>query len=65
MPDRRKQQVFNLIRVYGGQLVRQKKHLIYRFPNGAAFTVAKTPSDSRAWRNSLGTLKRLLRRIPA
>jgi hypothetical protein len=42
-------------------LVRQRKHKIYRNPNGMTFVVASTPSDWRASRNSLATLKRMLR----
>lgn len=62
MPDRRKEEVFRLILLHGGRLVRRRKHNIYRFPNGLSFVFAATPSDTRSWQNALAGLKRLLRR---
>jgi len=44
-------------------LVRQRKHKIYRNPDGLTFVLASTPSDWRSSRNALATLKRILRPI--
>lgn len=60
MPDSEKQLLLRTIQEHGGRLVRQKRHLAFRFPTGRVFIVPKTPSDSRAWRNSLSALKRFL-----
>jgi hypothetical protein len=46
-------------------LVRQRKHRVYRNPDGLVFVTASTPSDRRASQNALSTLKRILgRSIP-
>lgn len=42
----------------GAQLQRQRKHQIYRLPNGRTFTVSSSPSDWRAEHNALARLKR-------
>lgn len=60
MSDWRKRLVLRIIHENGGRLVRQKRHLVFRFPDGRKFVVPKTPSDLRAWRNSLSILMRLL-----
>lgn len=49
-----------LIEEHGGVLVRQKKHKVYRFPNGATFTVSSTPECPFAYANALSFLKTLL-----
>ena len=49
-----------LIEEHGGLLVRQNKHKVYRFPNGATFTVASTPECPLAYNNALSVLKTLL-----
>lgn len=60
MPEKRRQLVLTTIREHGGRLVRHKRHLAYRFPTGRVFVVPKTPSDHRAWHNSLSALRRFL-----
>jgi hypothetical protein len=50
----------SLIEQNGGVLVRQRKHKVYRFPNGATFVVASTPECPLAYDNALAHLKRLL-----
>jgi len=50
-----------LLREYRFDLVRQRKHKIYRNPDGLTFVTASTPSDRRAPHNALSTLKRILR----
>jgi len=50
----------SLIEQNGGKLVRQRKHKVYRFPNGATFVVASTPECPLAYDNALAHLKRLL-----
>ncbi|MBV8206160.1 MAG: hypothetical protein JO041_05150 [Acidobacteria bacterium] len=56
-----KDQLMELLAANSFDLVRQRKHRVYRNPEGQTFVVASTPSDSRAWQNALGTLKRVLR----
>lgn len=50
----------SLIEEHGGVLVRQRKHKVYRFPNGSTFVVASTPECPLAYDNALSHLKRLL-----
>jgi hypothetical protein len=40
--------------------IRSKKHVKYRLPNGAVFTMSKTPSDHRSVINELMILRRLV-----
>lgn len=61
MPDSMRQLVLRTINEHGGRLVRRKRHLVFRFPDGRKFVAPKTPSDLRAWRNSLSVLMRFLR----
>lgn len=49
-----------LLEQSGAVLVRHKKHLVYRLPNGRSYTCASTPSDWRAVLNQITQLKRLL-----
>jgi predicted RNA binding protein YcfA (HicA-like mRNA interferase family) len=44
----------------GFNLVRQRKHRVYRRCDGKTFVMASTPSDRRASQNSLSNLARLL-----
>ncbi len=46
---------------YCFDLVRQKKHRVYRNPDGLTFVTASTPSDVRAAQNTLSDFKRYLR----
>jgi predicted RNA binding protein YcfA (HicA-like mRNA interferase family) len=52
-----------LLQEHGFDLVRQRKHKIYRNPDGLTFVVASTPSDRQAPQNALSTLKRILRQV--
>lgn len=48
---------------HGAVLCRQKKHLIYKFPDGRILTVSQTGSDSqRGMMNALADLKRMVRK---
>lgn len=49
-----------IFRQHGAVLVRQRKHEVWRFPDGRTFTRAKTPSDVRSDKNALMDLKLLL-----
>jgi predicted RNA binding protein YcfA (HicA-like mRNA interferase family) len=44
----------------GARLARQRKHRIFRFPDGRIWVVPKTPSDVHAWKNNLSDLRRRL-----
>jgi hypothetical protein len=44
----------------GAVLARQRKHKIFRFPDGRIWVVPKSPSDVHAWRNNLSDLRRRL-----
>lgn len=49
-----------LLREHRATLVRTKRHLVYKFPDGKTFVQACTPSDVHALDNQLRDLKRLL-----
>lgn len=49
-----------IFRQHGAVLVRQRKHEIWRFPDGKTFTRPKTPSDVCSDKNSLMCLKSML-----
>jgi len=44
----------------GAQLVRSKKHNVYRLPNGKLVSMSHTPSDLNAVRNQLRSVERAL-----
>lgn len=48
----------------GGQLVRAKKHLVFRLPTGANLVVSKTPSDRRSELAAAADLRHALGAIP-
>jgi predicted RNA binding protein YcfA (HicA-like mRNA interferase family) len=55
-------EIVKLVRSYGYELVRQKKHLVFQHPtSGQVFTCAKSASDFRAMRNVERDLKRYAR----
>lgn len=45
----------------GAVLVRQRKHQVWRLPDGRNFVMAATPSDGRASANQIQMLRRILR----
>lgn len=49
-----------LLREHGFKLIRQSKHLVYQNPDGKVLVTSATPSDRYAWKNALGTLKRVV-----
>lgn len=55
-----KEQVDELLAECGAVLERDKKHEVWRLPNGQKFTRSKTPSDRRAELENLQDLKRAL-----
>src|SRR5713226_5321464 len=55
-------QLMELLEKYNFDLVRQRKHRIFRNPDGLTFVTASTPSDRKAPQNALSTLRRILRR---
>jgi hypothetical protein len=52
--------VLGLLKQHGACLVRQNGHGVWRLPDGKMFTTPSTPSDCRAWKNSLSDLRRIL-----
>lgn len=58
--DKYTAKVDQLLRDYGAQLIRQKKHRVYRLSNGAQLVMSSTPSDVRVSRKRLTDLKRLI-----
>jgi hypothetical protein len=54
-----------LLRLHRAVLIRERKDKIFRFPDGRIFVVATSPSDHRAERNNLATLRRLVREVRA
>jgi hypothetical protein len=59
-PQRIDSEIKTLLRRHRFALVAQNKHYKFQNPEGRVFVCAKTPSDLRAWRNSLTTLKRVI-----
>ena len=56
-----KEEILDLLNKNGFVLQRDTKHLVYRQPEtGKVFTMAKTPSDFRAYPNALRDLRRIL-----
>ncbi|MGA8489392.1 MAG: hypothetical protein WB711_03155 [Terriglobales bacterium] len=55
-------QLMELLEQHKFDLVRQRKHRIYRNPDGLVFVTASTPSDRRSPHNALADLRRILRR---
>ncbi len=55
------QQVMTLLHKNGAELLRQKRHFVFRLRSGRRWITPKTPSDSRSWRNNLADLKRTLK----
>jgi hypothetical protein len=53
-------EINRLLEQSGALLVRHKKHLVYRLPNGETYTRAKTASDHRAEKNNLVILRHAL-----
>lgn len=53
-------QVNHLLRESGARLIRDRKHEVWRLPNGRNFVRAKTTSDCRSERNNLSDLRRAL-----
>ncbi len=54
-------QLMELLQEHSFDLVRHRKHKIYRNPDGLMFVTASTPSDRQAPQNALSTLKKILR----
>lgn len=52
--------VDDLLAQSGATLQRNKRHEVWRLPNGKAFTRATTPSDARAEKNQASDLRNLL-----
>jgi predicted RNA binding protein YcfA (HicA-like mRNA interferase family) len=50
------------IECLGGQLVRSKKHLIFKMPDGFTITVSKSASDHRTAKNTHADISRWERR---
>jgi hypothetical protein len=54
-----------LLRIHHAQLVRTKKHRVFKLANGKIFVQSNSASDVRAEKNSLSVLRRLVREVPA
>ena len=53
-------EIRKLLRDHGAVLIRQRKHAIYRFPDGRIFSMSSTPSARSAPFDTLRTLRRML-----
>lgn len=49
-----------LAKEHGGVLARQRKHRVWKFPDGRIFVMPSTPSDRKAEANSMSDLRRFL-----
>ena len=54
------EEVYQLLKKHGAVLDRQKRHNVWKFPDGRIFTQSRTPSDWRAPLNQLSDLRRML-----
>lgn len=52
--------VTELAKVYGFELIRSKKHLIFKHESGIRLVTGKSISDNRALKNVESTIKKLL-----
>lgn len=53
-------QIADTLEQHGATLVRQKRHNIWRFPDGRIFVQSQTPSDERTAKQQWMTLQKLL-----
>jgi predicted RNA binding protein YcfA (HicA-like mRNA interferase family) len=51
--------IVKLVERYGFVLIRQRKHLVFKHPNGAIFVSSQSSSDRRALLNAERDLKKL------
>lgn len=58
--DRYEKLVMNTLKAHGAVLVRHKKHMVYRFPDGRTWTHASTPSCPHSMQNNFSDLRRML-----
>jgi hypothetical protein len=54
------EKVDDLLKESGAELIRDKKHLVYRLPGGATFVRSATPSDRKEGRAALSSLRHAL-----
>lgn len=53
--------IHRALKLAGEVLLRQRKHQIWRLPDGRNYIIATTPGDWRAEQNQLTDLRRMLR----
>jgi hypothetical protein len=58
------EEVIRILKEHGAKIVRTKKHIVWRFPDGKSWTVSSTPSDVCAWKNNLADLRSYLKLNP-
>lgn len=59
---REERQFLDLLQAAGGRLRPGRRHAVYVLPDGRKITLSRHPSDgSRAWKNALANLKRMLK----
>ena len=58
--DRVESQVLDILSENGFELVRERKHRVFKNPGGKIWVLPKTASDTRALNNNLADLKRFL-----
>lgn len=49
-----------ILKEHGAEVVRTKKHVVWRLPDGRSWTMPSTPSDPCAWKNNLSDLRLFL-----
>src|SRR5580704_8020529 len=59
-----KEEVFRLLKEHKASLIRQRRHRVYRLPDGRIFVTSLTQTDERGWRNCLAQLRKLLGAVP-
>lgn len=55
------QEALRLLKAHGAELVRTKKHKVWKLPDGRSWTMASSPSCAHSWKNNLHDLKNFLK----
>ena len=53
-------EIQRLLKATGAVLLRNKRHAVYKLPNGKRFVLACSPSDHRGCKNALSDLRKLI-----
>jgi hypothetical protein len=57
---REEETCIEILKEHGAVLARERKHRVWKLPDGRTFVMAKTASDRYTWRNNLSDLRNFL-----